>query len=98
SLLGVRSNLEESTDKGRIDCTLELNDKIYIIEFKYGEKGTMSYLLKQAMTQINSHKYFEPFEGLGKDIWMLGVGFLVKENAKLKKNLLTIDGDLRLHE
>jgi len=98
SLLGVRSSLENSTDKGRIDCTLELEDKIYIIEFKYGEKGTMNYLLKQAMNQINQHKYFEPFEGLDKDIWLLGVGFLVKEDAALKKDVLTIDGDLKLHE
>ncbi|MGB1243354.1 MAG: AAA family ATPase [Chitinophagales bacterium] len=95
SLLGVRSNLEDSTDKGRIDCVLELNDKIYIIEFKYGEKNTMSYLLKQAMNQINNHKYFESFEGLGKEICLLGVGFLVKQDAKLKKEILTIDADLK---
>ena len=98
SLLGVRSNLEDSTDKGRIDCTLELQDKVYIIEFKYGEKGTMSYLLKQAMNQINNHKYFEPFEGLDKDICLLGVGFLVKEDKNLKKHVLTIDADLKMLE
>jgi len=98
SLLGVRSTLEGSTDKGRIDCILEMDDKVYIIEFKYGEKGTMAYLLKQAMNQISSHKYFEPFEGLGKDIWLLGVGFLVKEDKELKKHILTIEGELRKHE
>ncbi|MFK7908573.1 MAG: AAA family ATPase, partial [Chitinophagales bacterium] len=97
SLLGVRSTLEGSTDKGRIDCVLEMNDKVYIIEFKYGEKGTMGYLLKQAMNQISSHKYFEPFEGLDKDIWLLGVGFLVKEDKGLKKHVLTIEGELKKH-
>ncbi|MGB0930892.1 MAG: AAA family ATPase [Chitinophagales bacterium] len=95
TLLGVRVNLEDATDKGRIDCTLELSNKIYIIEFKYGEKGTMKYLLNQAMTQINQLKYYESFEGLDKEIWLLGVGFLVKEDAKLKKNVLAIEGELK---
>ncbi|MEZ4888809.1 MAG: AAA family ATPase [Chitinophagales bacterium] len=98
SLLGVHSTLEGSTDKGRIDCVLDMGDKVYVIEFKYGEKGTMAYLLKQAMNQISSHKYFEPFEGLGKDVWLLGVGFLVKEDKELKKHVLTIEGELRRHE
>lgn len=97
TLLGVKPRLEDTTDKGRIDCTLDLGKKIYIIEFKYGEKGTMNYLLKQAMTQIDQLKYYEPFEGLGKEIWLLGVGFLVKEDAKLKKNVLTIEGELQQH-
>ncbi len=97
TLLGVRLNLENATDKGRIDCTLELPDKIYIIEFKYGEKSTMEYLLNQAMTQISSHQYYEPFEGLDKEIWLLGVGFLVKKDKELKKNVLTIEGELKRH-
>ncbi|MGB1243391.1 MAG: AAA family ATPase [Chitinophagales bacterium] len=98
SLLGVHSTLEGSTDKGRIDCILEMKDKVYVIEFKYGEKGTMSYLLKQAMNQISKHKYFESFEGLDKEIWLFGVGFLVKEDKKLQKPVLTIDGELRKYE
>ncbi|MEZ4888513.1 MAG: AAA family ATPase [Chitinophagales bacterium] len=98
SLLGVRSTLEGSTDKGRIDCILEMDDKVYIIEFKYGEKGTMDYLLKQAMNQISNQKYFESFEGLDKDIWLFGVGFLVKEDEELKKPVLTIEGELRRHK
>lgn len=95
SLLGVYSTLESSTDKGRIDCVIDLGKKVYIIEFKYGEKGTMDYLLKQAMNQISNHKYFEPFEGTEKEVWLFGVGFLVKEDKKLKKHVLTIDGELR---
>ncbi|MEZ4886039.1 MAG: AAA family ATPase [Chitinophagales bacterium] len=95
TLLGVKPNLEDATDKGRIDCTLDLGKKIYIIEFKYSEKGTMEHLLKQSMTQIDQLKYYEPFEGSGKEIWLLGVGFLVKEDAKLKKNVLSIEGELK---
>jgi len=57
----------------------------------------MKYLLDQAMNQIDSHKYYEPFEGLGKEIWLLGVGFLVKEDPKLKKPVLTIDGRVEQH-
>ncbi|MEZ4888959.1 MAG: AAA family ATPase [Chitinophagales bacterium] len=97
TLLGVRPNLEDATDKGRIDCTLDLGKKIYIIEFKYGEKGTMDYLLKQAINQIDQLKYYESFEGLDKEIWLLGVGFLVKKDAKLKKHVLTIEGELKQH-
>ncbi|MEZ4883855.1 MAG: AAA family ATPase [Chitinophagales bacterium] len=97
SLLGIRSHLEGSTDKGRIDCTLEMDEMVYIIEFKYGEKGTMAYLLKQAMTQISSHKYFEPFEGMDKEVWLFAVGFLVKKDSKLGKPVLNIDGELKQH-
>lgn len=95
TLLGIRVNLEDVTNKGRIDCTLELLNKVYIIEFKYSEKGTMDYLLKQAMNQIKQLKYYEPFEGLGKEIWFLGVGFLVKDDVKLKKKVLTIEGEMK---
>ena len=97
SLLGVYSTLEGSTDKGRIDCVIDLEKKVYIIEFKYGEKGTMDYLLKQAMNQISNHKYFEPFEGTDKEIWLLGVGFLVKQDEELKRPILMIEGELRKH-
>lgn len=58
----------------------------------------MAYLLKQAMNQISSHKYFEPFEGTDKEIWLFGVGFLVKEDKKLGKHVLTIEGELRQHK
>ncbi len=97
TLLGVRANLEDSTDKGRIDCILELGNKVYVIEFKYGEKGTMDYLINQAMTQIDNHKYYESFEGSGKEVWLLGVGFLVKEDKVLKKAVLTIEAKVKQH-
>ena len=47
------------------------------------------------MNQIKQLKYYEPFEGLDKEIWLLGVGFLIKEDAKLKKEVLTIEGELK---
>lgn len=38
------------TDKGRIDGVLTLEDKIYLIEFKYGKASTqMDTLVKQAI-------------------------------------------------
>jgi hypothetical protein len=78
-LMGVRIELERWTDKGMIDGILELNDKIYIIEFKYADAGNMDALTGKAITQIDRKKYFETYLGSGKKIGLLGVGFLQKK-------------------
>jgi hypothetical protein len=61
-LMGIEIDLEVLTDKGRIDGVLMLEDKIYLIEFKYGKAGTkMNSLTNQAIKQIREKNYQQRF-------------------------------------
>ena len=78
--MGVKIDLEVLTDKGRIDGVLEFDDKIYVIEFKYGKSGSkMEKILDDAIKQVKHRKYYERFMTEGKRIIFMGVGFLEKE-------------------
>ncbi len=79
-LMGVKIDLEVLTDKGRIDGVLELEDKIYLIEFKYGKTGSdMDNLINKAIEQIKDKKYGERFLNDSRKLVYLGVGFAGKE-------------------
>ncbi len=81
-LVGTKSLLEKETDKGRIDRVIELPNHIYIVEFKFG-KGKrikrVSTLSQNAIKQIETNKYYEPFLTSDKKVILLGLGFLNKE-------------------
>lgn len=91
TLVGVRMEVEKSTDKGRIDGVLEFPQLIYIIEFKYARKGTMNYLHKSAFKQMKDNKYAEAYRGSDKSIQFLAVGFLEKKAKNKKKKVLEIE-------
>jgi hypothetical protein len=79
-LMGVEVDLEVLTDKGRIDGVMEYQDKIYLIEFKYGQPGTsMEKLTEQAIQQIQTKRYGERFLKDPRKRICLEVGFLEKE-------------------
>ena len=81
ALLGAKVNLEDNTDKGRIDGVIEFEKLIYIIEFKL-DKAT------DALKQIEDKKYYEKFLNTGKKIILLGVGgFREKRIEVLYKNI-----------
>ena len=83
-LLGNRIQLEEEQAIGRVDAIIELEDLIYIIEFKYSENKKIEILLEEAMNQIKEKKYYEPYLAEGKKILLLAVGFLGKEEIDLR--------------
>ena len=93
-LVGVRIKSEESGSMGRADVVLQLSDKVYIIEFKYGKSGTMKALLNKAMQQIEDNQYTAAFEGDNRSILKLAIGFLEK-SRKGKVTELEIDYLLR---
>ena len=66
NVLGIEMIPESPTSRGRIDGLLKLPDKIYILEFKYGDSGTMDALLNQALRQIKKKGYAVPFRGSSK--------------------------------
>ncbi len=97
-LIGVEIKTEESTPLGRIDGVLRFPNRVYILELKYANKGTMETLLKEAILQINKNKYFEPFEKDSRPVTCLAIGFLEKKRKKGKQELtpeLEIDFKLK---
>jgi len=79
-LMGVEIDLEVLTDKGRIDGVLAFEDKIYLIEFKYGKTGSkIDSLTNKALKQIKAKNYDERFLNEPRPRVYLGVGFAGKE-------------------
>ena len=65
--LGFEIVAEDVTSKGRIDLTLIVEDKIYIIEFKVGEGD--------ALKQIKEKKYHEKYLDKHLTIYLIGIEF-----------------------
>jgi hypothetical protein len=79
-LMGVEIDLKVLTDKGRIDGVLVFEDKIYIIELRYGKAGSkMDRLTHKAIEQIKDKNYGERFLNDLRPRIYLGVGFAGKE-------------------
>ncbi|MEN0049781.1 MAG: AAA family ATPase [Bacteroidota bacterium] len=89
-LIGVKAQSEESGSMGRADVILPFSSKVYIIEFKYAQSGTMKALLNKAIQQITDNQYAAAFEGDNRPILSLGIGFLEKKQ-KGKIAALEID-------
>jgi hypothetical protein len=70
--LGLEVRAEDSTNLGRLDLAVRLDDKVYLIEFKVvelaGEAGG-------ALEQIKARRYAEKYQGAGREIYLLGVEF-----------------------
>ena len=65
--LGIPLIGEDTTNRGRIDLTLNMEQKVYIIEFKVGSGN--------ALEQIKAKKYYEKYRYLNKDIYLIGINF-----------------------
>jgi hypothetical protein len=65
--LGVEIIAEDVTNKGRIDITLLIKDKIYIIEFKVGDEN--------ALSQIKEKNYHQKYLNQNKQIYLVGINF-----------------------
>ncbi len=65
--LGLKIIAEDTTNRGRVDMTLFIYDKIYIIEFKVGSG--------KALKQIKEKAYHQKYLNEGKDIYLVGIEF-----------------------
>jgi hypothetical protein len=68
-LIGLQVEAEVSTNIGRIDVVIELEDKLYIFEFKINDTP------ENALKQIKDNKYYEKYLSLNKDIFCVGASF-----------------------
>jgi hypothetical protein len=67
-LMGIDIDCEPETNLGRVDADIQLDNDIYIMEFKLGTA-------KEALAQIKEKKYYEKHLDSLKTIKLIGVGF-----------------------
>ncbi len=65
--------VEDSTNKGRIDMSVETEQAIYLIEFK------VDMPKEKALEQIKAKGYEEKYQAKGKKIVLIGIGFSSEE-------------------
>ena len=63
------TTVEKDTADGRIDMVLEMPDVIYIIELK------LDHTAKEALQQIQSKRYWLPYQRSNKKILLVGINF-----------------------
>ena len=71
--LGYEVIPEDITNKGRIDLTLKMMDKIVIIEFKVDKSQ------EKPIKQIKERRYYEKYLNENKEIYLIGMVFDSKE-------------------
>ena len=72
--MGLRIQSEVCTSNGRIDSVIEMQDTIYIFEFK------LDISAKQALEQIRQKEYFMPYKLRNKKI--IGVGIHLSSSLR----------------
>ena len=65
--LGLDIIGEDVTNRGRIDLTVKIDGKIYIVEFKVGKEN--------ALEQIKQRGYASKYMNESKDIYLVGINF-----------------------
>lgn len=80
--LGLNITMEDSTNLGRIDMTLQFNDQVYIFEFKVVELNPEG----AALQQIRDKAYADKYRGLNLPIHLIGVEF-----SKESRNVVAFD-------
>ncbi len=73
SSIGIPLIVEDCTNKGRIDMSLETGDTIYLIEFKVDMPEA------KALQQIKAKDYAEKYQTKDKKIILIGIGFSSEE-------------------
>jgi len=69
TLIGITINTEVRNSRGRIDAVVEVDNIIYIFEFKlYGTAA-------EALAQIHDKDYYGKYTGTGKRIVLVGAAF-----------------------
>jgi hypothetical protein len=77
--LGLNVTVEDSTNHGRIDMTLQFNQGVYIFEFKVIELAPKG----KAMQQLKDKAYADKYRALKQPIYLIGVEF-----AKTERNIV----------
>lgn len=71
--MGMYVRSEIAKHKGRLDLLVEVDDFLYLMEFKLDEPA------KNAIQQIKDRKYAAAYKNSPKTIYLVGIGFSKKE-------------------
>ncbi|GAB4198797.1 MAG: ATP-binding protein [Bacteroidia bacterium] len=74
--LGITVIPEDTTNKGRIDLTVIINNNIFIFEFKTSDESDNNIYPLQ---QIKNKKYHEKYLHQNKNIYLIGIEFSKKD-------------------
>ncbi len=77
---------EDITNRGRIDLTLKMKDKILILEFKVDQEKD------KPIKQIKERKYYEKYLNENKSIYLIGIVFSSKERNIGKWEIEKVNG------
>lgn len=82
--LGFRICSEQANNEGRLDLLVEINQKVYIIEFKYSKEDEDQ--CEEALQQIKDKKYAEPYLVKGRKVIAIGItcGYKARNIIKYK--------------
>ena len=83
--LGFTIIAEDATNRGRIDLTLKVPGRTYIIEFKVDMPA------EAAMHQIRTKKYYEKYRAEGVEICLVGIHF-----SSAEKNIASLEWSLEV--
>ena len=97
SVLGFDVDAEVSVSKGRVDAVLALEDKVYVMEFKYeacppdasdeAKQKLFSDTLDEAMAQIGDRGYADRYRGSGKSVVRAAFAFLGRDEIEMRVEL-----------
>jgi len=98
NLLGFDIHAEISVSGGRIDATLELSDKAYVMEFKYEgcnpdtapeeKQKLFEKALNDGLEQIKDRGYADKYAGSGKTVHLATFAFLGRDEIKMRSEVL----------
>lgn len=72
-LMGLRISAEVKTNVGRIDAVVEVDERIYLFEFKLDKNP------QDALAQIKSQTYYQKYQQSNKPITCVGANFSTKK-------------------
>jgi len=84
--LGYSLEVEESTNRGRIDMAIKTDTTVIIFEFKVVEEESKQ---NTALEQIRNKKYYEKYLNSGKEIYLVGIEF-----SKAERNIVRFDWEM----
>ena len=93
SVLGFDMDVEVSVSMGRVDAVLEIEDKVYIMEFKYKnctpdagsdvKEKLFAQALAEGINQIKERGYASKFIGSGKTVYQAAFAFLGRDDIEM---------------
>jgi len=97
NLLGFKIAAEVSVSGGRIDAVLELQDKVYIMEFKYKDcpqdataedkAALFEEALGEGINQIKDRGYSKKYSASGKKVYHAAFAFLGRDDIEMRSEV-----------